>query len=222
MNQTIVSVEKIAGWIITLMVPVILVIGGVRLLMTPAFLEFEYRTPNFPADRYGLTLEERLRWSKETLVYLNEWRDRAYLDGLQFEDGTPIYNDREIQHIVDVQNVLRTIMRVWGGALILTMALGIWARFGGWLGTYLHALGRGGLVTAVLIGSAVFFVLVAFGIFFVFFHQVFFPPGTWQFLYSDTLIRLFPERFWRDAFLVVGTLSGVTGLVMWYFLGRRT
>ena len=221
MNQTIVSVEKIAGWIITLMVPVILVIGGVRLLMTPAFLEFEYRTPNFPADRYGLTLEERLRWSKETLVYLNEWRDRAYLDGLQFEDGIPIYNDREIQHIVDVQNVLRTIMRVWGGALILTVALGIWARFGGWLGAYLHALGRGGLVTAVLIGSAVFFVLVAFGIFFVFFHQVFFPPGTWQFLYSDTLIRLFPERFWRDAFLVVGTLSGVTGLVMWYFLGRR-
>jgi hypothetical protein len=27
------------------------------------------------------------------------------------------------------------------------------------------------------------------------FHQIFFSAGTWMFLYSDTLIRLFPERF---------------------------
>jgi uncharacterized membrane protein len=109
---------------------------------------------------------------------------------------------------------------VWGGALVLTIAFGIWARAGGWLGAYIHAIGRGGLLTALLIGGAVLFVLVAFGIFFVFFHQVFFPPGTWQFLYSDTLIRLFPERFWRDAFLAVGAFAGFAGLLLWFFLGR--
>jgi len=51
-------------------------------------------------------------------------------------------------------------------------------------------------------------------VFFVAFHEVFFDPGTWVFRYSDTLIRLFPERFWRDAFLAIAALSLVGGLAV--------
>jgi integral membrane protein (TIGR01906 family) len=90
-----------------------------------------------------------------------------------------------------------------------------------WWDSYLHAIGRGGLLTTILLGAGILFVLVAFGIFFVLFHQVFFQAGTWQFFYSDTLIRLFPERFWRDSFLVVGAFSGIAGLLLWYFLVKR-
>jgi integral membrane protein (TIGR01906 family) len=221
MSPTTSTVQSVAGWIVALLVPPLLVIGAVRLLMTPAFLELEYRTPNFPADRYGFTMQDRLLWSKATLVYLTDWRDRAYLEQLQFADGTPIYNERELQHIVDVQNVLRLLLRFWNFSVFLLVALGVWAWLGGWWGRFLLSIGRGGLFTAIFIGAGVLFVLVAFGIFFVLFHQVFFPPGTWQFFYSDTLIRLFPERFWRDAFLAVGAFSGVTGLLLWYFLVRR-
>ena len=49
--------------------------------------------------------------------------------------------------------------------------------------------------------------------------RLLFKAGTWTFLYSDTLIRLFPERFWQDTFLVVGGLSAVLGLV--FFFGIR-
>ena len=56
--------------------------------------------------------------------------------------------------------------------------------------------------------------LLAFGVIFVWFHQIFFESGTWTFLFSDTLIRLFPERFWRDTFLAVGLLSGGVGLAL--------
>ena len=56
--------------------------------------------------------------------------------------------------------------------------------------------------------------LASFGVFFVAFHQVFFDPGTWIFLWSDTLIRLFPERFWRDVFIYVGVLSLAGGLAL--------
>jgi integral membrane protein (TIGR01906 family) len=43
--------------------------------------------------------------------------------------------------------------------------------------------------------------------FFSTFHSLFFEEGTWVFLRSDTLIRLFPERFWMDvAVLVVALL----------------
>jgi uncharacterized membrane protein len=53
---------------------------------------------------------------------------------------------------------------------------------------------------------------------FVAFHNVFFEAGTWQFLFSDTLIRLFPERFWRDTFIAVGVLSAAAGFAVAYFL----
>ncbi len=101
------------------------------------------------------------------------------------------------------------------------MGIGIWAWQSGWVAAYRASLARGGWLTAGLIGAIILFVLIAFGVFFVAFHNVFFDPGTWQFLYSDTLIRLFPERFWRDSFLTVGALAGGGGLLLWHFLGRR-
>jgi integral membrane protein (TIGR01906 family) len=55
-------------------------------------------------------------------------------------------------------------------------------------------------------------VLIAFSVFFVYFHEVFFDTGTWVFRFSDTLIRLFPERFWRDTFIAIGLLSLAGGL----------
>ena len=41
------------GWLVTLLTPVVLVLTAVRLLMMPAFLSFEYNTPNFPPDFYS-------------------------------------------------------------------------------------------------------------------------------------------------------------------------
>jgi integral membrane protein (TIGR01906 family) len=50
--------------------------------------------------------------------------------------------------------------------------------------------------------------------FFTLFHQVFFTGDSWLFYYSDTLIRLFPIRFWQDAFLwaAILALGGGAGL----------
>ena len=65
------------------------------------------------------------------------------------------------------------------------------------------------------------FVLLSFGVFFVAFHNVFFDPGTWMFEFSDTLIRLFPERFWRDIFIYVGVLAGGAGLLIGFLLNKN-
>ena len=43
--------------------------------------------------------------------------------------------------------------------------------------------------------------------FFAGFHALFFEGDSWLFLYSDTLIRLFPLRFWQDAFLSVAVIA---------------
>jgi integral membrane protein (TIGR01906 family) len=209
------------GWLVTLLTPVVLVLTSVRLLMMPAFLTFEYNTPNFPADYYGFTKEDRLYWSNIALEYLLNNAGIEFLGDLSFDDGSPVYNGRELGHMVDVKIALGTALQVWRLSLGALVLLAIWAWLGGWIEAYRRGLGRGGWLTAIAIAGIIVFVLLSFGVFFVAFHNVFFEPGTWMFEFSDTLIRLFPERFWRDIFIYVGVLSGGAGLLMGFLLNRK-
>lgn len=230
------SLLKALSWIVTLLVPVVLVLVAVRLLMTPLFLVVEYNTPGFPQDRYGFTKEDRLYWSSIALEYLLNSEDISFLAELHFpagesapqqtcqfmDDCTRLYNDRELRHMEDVKNVVQASLMVLYVSSLVLLVLGIWAWRGDWWLEFRRGLARGGWLTVIFIASILLFVLVAFGIIFVAFHNVFFDPGTWTFLFSDTLIRLFPERFWRDTFLAVGLLSGGTGLALGYLFREKT
>jgi integral membrane protein (TIGR01906 family) len=208
-------------WIVTILVPFVLIVGGIRLIMTPLFLQIEYRTPNFPTDRYGFTLEDRLYWAQIALDILVNHKDVTEVENLRFEDGTPVYNTRELRHWEDVLSLWRVVIRVWYGGLIFLIGLGVLAWQAGWTRSFRMAIGRGGLLTVGLMGAVLLFAILAFGVIFVAFHQVFFDAGTWQFFYSDTFIRLFPERFWRDTFIFLGIFTGGIGMLLWYFLVRK-
>ena len=210
------TLTKALAWIVTLLTPVALVLTAVRILLTPAFPPFEYSMPGFPADPYGFTLEERLHWSYFAVEYLVNDAGIEYLGDLRFEDGTPVYNERELKHMLDVKITVQGALRVWWLSLAALLGLGLWAWFGRWFDAYRRGLSRGGWLTAILVAGMLAFVVLSFGVIFVAFHNVFFAPGTWVFYYSDTLIRLFPERFWRDIFIYVGAISAGLGLAIGY------
>lgn len=209
------------AWVVTLLTPVVLVLTAIRLLIFPAFLRFEYNTPNFPDDPYGFTLEDRLYWAEITMDYLLNAEGISFLQDLRFESGEPVYNARELRHMVDVKNALQAALWVWRVALAALFILGLWAWRGNWGTEYRQGLARGGWWTAIGLTGALLFVLIGFGVFFVAFHNIFFEAGTWQFLFSDTLIRLFPERFWRDIFLYVGGFALVGGLALGFGLRSK-
>jgi len=210
------------SWIVAILVPVVLILTSVRLLLTPAFVHLEYRTPNFPSDPYGFTREDRLYWSQIALDYLLNDEGISYLENLQFEDGSQVYNARELKHMVDVKNVVEAALIVWYVSFISIFLLGIWAYWGAWWDEYKQGLARGGWITVILIAVTLVGVLIAFSVLFVFFHEVFFDSGTWVFRFSDTLIRLFPERFWRDTFIAIGLLSIAGGAVLGLCFRRKT
>lgn len=56
--------------------------------------------------------------------------------------------------------------------------------------------------------------------FFAWFHSLFFTGDSWLFLFSDTLIRLFPLRFWQDAFLFAAIIALGGGVALG--LGLKT
>jgi len=205
---------KFASWIVTLITPVVIVLTVVRLLLNPALLVWEYNTPGFPADTYGFTQEDRLHWGRFAVDYLVNDAGIEYLGDLRFEDGKPVYNERELSHMLDVKMVVQAALRVWRVSLAGMLLLTLWAWRGRWMEAFRAALLSGGWLTILLLGSVIAFVAISFGVIFVAFHEVFFAPGTWLFFHTDTLIRLFPERFWRDMFIYVGGLSVLGALVL--------
>ena len=54
---------SVTAWLVALLVPFALMGLGVRVLLTPLFLQIEYNMPYFPPDEYGFTKEDRLRWA---------------------------------------------------------------------------------------------------------------------------------------------------------------
>jgi uncharacterized membrane protein len=121
----------------------------------------------------------------------------------------------------DVKRITQGALRVWYLSLVLILILGAWAWFGGWWQAYLLGLKRGGWLIvglAVTVGLIVVVGMVlnpnVFNSFFVAFHSLFFEGDSWLFLYSDTLIRLFPLRFWQDAFLWAAVIALGGGILL--------
>jgi integral membrane protein (TIGR01906 family) len=202
------------SWIVSILIPLALIGLGLRVLLTPLFLKIEYNMPYFPSDEYGFTKEDRLKWAPYALDYLVNSADISYLGDLKFDDGTPLYNERELSHMEDVKRVTQSALRVWYASLALLVLLGVWAWFGNWWQAYRLGLMRGGWLMVGLAVTIGLIVVVGIAInpnvfwnFFAGFHSLFFEGNSWLFLYSDTLIRLFPIRFWQDAFLLAAVIA---------------
>ena len=210
------KLNKPLSWLTTLLTPVFLLGLGLRILLTPLFYNVEYRMPYFPPDSYGFTREDRLHWAPYAVDYLLNNADISYLGDLTFEDGTPLFNERELSHMHDVKGVTKGALRVWYITVVLLVGLGIWARYGKWWQAYRQGLRRGGWLMIGLVIAIGLFGAIAFWQLFTLFHALFFQGDSWQFLFSDTLIRLFPIQFWQDAFIWAGVISvgGALGLAL--------
>jgi len=213
--------NSMLSWFVTILIPMILIGLAIRVLLTPLFYQIEYNMPYFPPDEYGFTKADRLKWAPYAVNYLINNADISYLGDLKFDDGSPLYNERELHHMLDVKNVTRGALRLWYISLALLLGLGLWAWFGGWWQYFLLGLQRGGWLMvglAVFIGAIVIVGIAinpnVFDEFFVLFHSIFFEGNSWLFYFSDTLIRLFPIRFWEDAFLWAAVIALGGGLAL--------
>jgi len=206
------------SWIVAVLIPLAVIMLAVRLLMTPLFLEAEYRMPGFPDDQYGFSQADRLQWSKPSVEYLVNGEPISFLAELMFENGQPIYNERELSHMADVKKVVQNLLKLWYIDLSFIVILGIWAWRGNWAYEFILGFKRGGFITAGLLVALAAFASISFWQFFTWFHSLFFSGDTWLFEFSDTLIRLFPIRFWQDAVLYIIGFSIIAGLLIGFGL----
>ncbi len=207
--------------LVTLSIPIVISVLSVLVLLSPVFTNLEYRRPGFPEDSYGFSTAERLEFGNQTRRYLINSDTLEDLQELVFENGDPIYIDRELSHLEDVKIVLRGVLWVFfTAAAIIGFGRSI-ARSKGWQETYQKAIYLGGRLTAGLLVGILLMTLVSFRAMFTYFHLIFFEGDSWLFFYSDTLIRLFPVQFWQDIFLVFGILALAGGVFLGWVLPAK-
>jgi len=201
------TLKGIFHWILTLSTPFVFLMFAVRVMLTPLFLQVEYNLPGFPADPYGFTKEQRLQWANVSVDYLVNNEGIEFLASQKINATTPLYNARELSHMLDVKILVKQLLNIWTGLLIAWLLILLWAWKGKWVKEYLLAVSNGGWLTLGIIIFLLVAVLVDFEGLFTAFHHLFFEGDTWLFYYSDSLIRLFPMRFWRDAFILTGGIT---------------
>ncbi|RLC85934.1 MAG: TIGR01906 family membrane protein [Chloroflexi bacterium] len=210
-------------WLLVLTLPVLLIAADLRIVTGHWFVRWEYGQAGFPPDPFGLPTAERTRLAETCVDYLATNADISLLADLRLPDGEPAFNERELRHMADVQVVYHRIMiagivaalvLLGGTATLLTSGRTRWR--------VPAALLSGSLFTLGLLGAVGAFMALSWGEFFTTFHRIFFEGDTWIFPYSDTLIRLFPMRFWMDVAIVIVVLllieTVTVGVVGWLWM----
>ena len=210
--------DRVIAGIIRFLLPIALILSSVWIILqtTRVWVELEYKMPGFPADSYGFTLEDRLYWSQVDIDYLLNDAGIEYFDAYQLDDGSPMHNARELRHMEDVKFLIQLTWRYLGaGWVLLLLGGGVLQRRQGWT-KVVDVFSAGARATLWLMIILAIGLVAAFGVLFVGFHRIFFEGDTWLFAYSDTFIRLYPERFWRDTFALVAIVTLIlSALFLW-------
>ncbi len=202
--------------------PFLLGFGTIRAIIASNYPAFEY--PRIAPDAFGWTAEERLALGEATLDYIQRPEPAEeviyLLEDLRLPEdpSQPLYKESEIGHMLDVKILFDAVGQILSW-LVVIVPLGLIALYFIDKQQLYDTVFRGGWATIILLAGIAIFIFVGWSLFFTTFHELLFPPGTWTFYYSDSLIRLFPEKFWFDvgAIISVGTL--LEGVVV-MFIGR--
>ena len=200
-------------------VPVFLVTSDVRIAFNSLTL-YEYGFNKYDVSgQTGLNSDALKGIGSDIKDYFNS--DHEFLDVkiVIGEQQFNLFNDKEINHMKDVKNVLSKVNRVQeisGWYILICLFLAMYINKLRWPQSFVSGISSGCLLTLLLV------LITAVGIFFGFeslfrqFHVIFFEAGTWSFdPRSNYLTRLFTEGFFMDASLLIGISVAIQAFVIW-------
>ncbi|MDE2820152.1 MAG: DUF1461 domain-containing protein [Chloroflexota bacterium] len=212
--------------------PACLLLGALRLVLSHQFLRYEYTRPGFPVDPYGLTTEDRLALGFHAIDYLLNGEEIEFLgsltlaadqclSGYKDEDTCPMFSGAALGHMEDVKFITNLAFAFGLGLAIAACATVILAgRCAACLRAMLRGLHLGSMLTLATLASLAVVAAATWDRAFDAFHDLFFAAGTWRFPFSDTLIRLYPERLFVDAAIVIIALVAAPCLLVIYLYSR--
>ncbi|WP_461829989.1 TIGR01906 family membrane protein [Aquifex sp.] len=207
-------------FLLALLFPFVAVGISVRIAFNEWIIDYIYAKKDFPKDRYGLPDKYRKELAKLGL--------RAVLSDEAFEEfkraklpnGKPAFRQKEVKHMHDVKELLKKFFPAVYIATLLWIVGFLISRSP----EYLILSGLTGILTLSLLGILVF---TNYNKAFEIFHLIAFDPHSWRFRYTDTLLRIYPMKFWYEATKVVALMSFLFNFltlllgILWKFFKDR-
>jgi integral membrane protein (TIGR01906 family) len=190
-----------------LMLPLLIIGTSLRGLVTDrAFMLRGFRD-NGVAVTTGLDDAQLQRIADAFVTYFQSPPGQIQMEVTAFGRQRPLFNDREVAHMEDVQALVQFFLRmqIVAGAVVLVRLL-----FAVVFDRGVATLGRDMLLSAGVMVALVVLVgvlsLIDFDSLWTRFHQIAFRNDLWQLDPSrDYLIMLFPEPFWFAATMRMAT-----------------
>lgn len=213
--------------LVVVALPAFLVANGVRsIALSESFYLEEFRKLGVGQVTH-LSEEELARIARAFTDYFLSEPATLALRIPRPEGEVSLFNERELQHLADVQVLMHGVLRLWWVALG-ALALGALGVVGAdpptAVAMLLRALGIAGAVAVALVGILTLGALLDFASVFLRFHYLSFANDLWMLDPTrDRLIQLFPQRFFFDASLrIAGQALVVGGLLAGIsFVGLR-
>lgn len=206
--------SKIFAIFIALLLPFIILMGGVRILLSFNYPGFQYGLIGFPEDSFGYSREERTKLADATVRYLTADQKITSLTEIKDSLGRTVYTAEEVSHLQDVKNVIDLTSLIWYVVCGLSIAFLIWMLVTKSWTQLRHSFFWGAVLTILLMLTVVVFTVFSFNALFEKFHAIFFPQGNWTFSESSALIRLFPLPLWLNAFILISVYALLISLLL--------
>jgi integral membrane protein (TIGR01906 family) len=217
-GSLVTPVRVVATVLLAVALPIFLVASGVRwVALGESFYLDEFARYRI-GEVTGLPPDELRRVAHAFVTYFQDQPGRLDVTVNTPAGPQPLFNEREIQHMIDVQALMQRIFQVWTlaliGLIIGTVAVvAVEPSTGGYALVRAAAIGAG--IAVLLIGLLGLASLFDFSQLFYQFHLLSFSNDLWLLDPSrDRLIQLFPLGFFFDAALRIAVQTVVVGVVV--------
>ncbi|WP_457622425.1 TIGR01906 family membrane protein [Persephonella sp.] len=173
-----------------------------RLAFSEWFIDFEYSRKDFPKDRWGLPDDVRKDLAKLGLQAVLSDEGLEKFKKARLPNGNRAFRDKEIRHMEDVKNFLKYFFPATYLSFIVWFGCFILLKEERW-----KAVLHSGLFTIGLIITVGLISYINYDFVFTVFHDYVFGEYTWRFRLKDTLLRIYPMKFWFDGTFFVIALS---------------
>jgi len=187
--------------------PLFFTTNAIRVLLTETYVRAAY--PHLAPDDV-LTKKHRTELALLGLRAVDPLRGGsvALLREPRLPSGRRAFTPKELRHMRDVRTWLWRLL-VFQLLVVAALAVGaVRARR-----ELARALLAGGVATVAIGAVAIVAMLVDFDDVLLGFHKLLFEGESWHFTNQDTLIRVYPERFWNWTGIAMGVLVLAQALV---------
>ncbi len=181
------------------------------------------------SQRTGISPQELGRAADEISSYLLLNRDNVDIPVRIGSDTRPLFNQRELIHMRDVQKLIGgfyTLQLIAAGYALLYLGTSwLWLR-GGYRRSIGGLLRWGGGLTVALFGAFGVLSLFDFDELFLQFHLMSFDNDLWMLdPTKDNLIMMFPQGFWYDSAMRMALATGAQAVgivILGSLLGKQS